>query len=49
MSKIVYVKEILNSIIKSMLETDEQFTMKEDKDSEYNVADNNKIVRKWKE
>ena len=49
MSQRVYIDSILEPVIKPCLEVGEQFVLEEDGDSGHGSANNNNIVRKWKE
>ena len=48
MSQQVYIDKILNSVVLSMLEVDEDFVMKENQDGEHDSKNNNNKVRRWK-
>ena len=49
MSQRVYIDSILEPVIKPCLEVGERFVLEEDGDSGHGSANNNNIVRKWKE
>ena len=49
MSQRVYIDSILEPIVKPCLEMSERFVLEEDGDSGHGSANNNNIVRKWKE
>jgi hypothetical protein len=48
MSQLIYIDQILKLVVKSWLDKDDDFCLKEDNDSEHDINKNN-IVRKWKQ
>lgn len=48
MSQEVYIKQILEPIVKPWLNNKERFILEEDRDSGHGLADNNNKARRWK-